>query len=169
VIALLAGGLRASRTLIAQHVSRVLGTAISAGAVDAAIRRVGRVLHDPWRALDEAIKHAEVVHADETTWLTKGDPCLLWVAAAAPTVCFRIDPRRTQEAAKRLLGADFGGFVVSDRYVGYHWLDVLQQQLCWSHLTRQLRSLSERRGAPGALGARLLEVAGEVFKAPRAL
>lgn len=167
-IALLAGALRASRTLIAQHVSRVLGIEISAGGVDAAIRRVSLVLHDPWRELDEAIKRAEVVYADETTWLTKADPCLLWVAASTAIVCFRIDPRRTQEAARKLLGADFGGFVVSDRYVGYHWLDVLQQQLCWSHLVRQLRSLSERDGAPGKLGARLLAVAGDVFKAHRA-
>jgi hypothetical protein len=29
-------------------------------------------------------------------------------------VCYRIDPRRTQDAAKRLLGENFGGFVTSD-------------------------------------------------------
>ena len=74
--------------------------------------------------------------------------------------------RRTQEAAKRLLGEDFGGFVTSDRYVGYHWLDVLQQQLCWAHLVRQLTEISERPGAPGKLGARLLEIAGQVFAGP---
>jgi transposase len=82
-------------------------------------------------------------------------------------VCYRIDPRRTQEAAKRLLGEDFGGFVTSDRYVGYHWLDVLQQQLCWAHLVRQLTDLSERSGKPGQLGHRLLELAGEVFACHR--
>ena len=43
-------------------------------------------------------------------------------------------PDRSQAAAKELLGEDFGGFVVSDRYAGYHFLDVLQQQ--FAGLTR---------------------------------
>jgi transposase len=61
------------------------------------------------------------------------------------------------------LGENFGGFVTSDRYVGYHWLDVLQQQLCWARAVRQLTELSERPGAPGKLGTRLLDIAGQVF------
>jgi transposase len=40
---------------------------------------------------------------------------------------------------------------VTDRYAGYHWLDVLQQQLCWARLICQLTDLSERPGAPQAL------------------
>jgi hypothetical protein len=39
--------------------------------------------------------------------------------------CYRIDPSRSQQAAKELLGEDFGSFAITDRYVGYHWLDVL--------------------------------------------
>jgi transposase len=65
------------------------------------------------------------------------------------------------------LGEDFGGFVTSDRYVGYHWLDVLQQQLCWAHLVRQLTDLAERPGRPGKLGAGLLDLAGQVFACHR--
>jgi Transposase IS66 family len=44
----------------------------------------------------------------------------LWVAASSLVACFRIDPARSQRAAKELLGEEFGGFVVSDRYAGYH-------------------------------------------------
>ncbi len=62
------------------------------------------------------------------------------------------------------MGEEFGGFVVSDRYVGYHWLDVLQQQLCWCHVIRQLVEVSEREGAPGKLGKKLLKAAREVIK-----
>jgi transposase len=53
--------------------------------------------------------------------------------------------------------------VISDRYVGYHWLDVLQQQLCWAHWIRSLIALSERPGAPGRLGKKLLESAREAI------
>jgi transposase len=166
-VAVLAGQCRLSREKICELIAESYGIAVSVGAVDAMIRRVSRVLHDPWRELHEAIKLAEAVHADETTWLTKGDACWLWTATTAAYACYRIDPRRTQEAAKRLLGENFGGFVTSDRYVGYHWLDVLQQQLCWAHAVRQLTELSERTGAPGKLGAQLLKLAGEVFACHR--
>jgi transposase len=166
-VAVLAGVHRLSREKIAELLRESYGIEVSTGAVDMMLRRVSRVLHDPWRELHEAIKTAEAVHADETTWLCRSDPCWLWTATTAALVCYRIDPRRTQEAAKRLLGEDFGGFVTSDRYVGYHWLDVLQQQLCWAHLVRQLTDLSERSGKPGQLGHRLLELAGEVFACHR--
>jgi transposase len=167
-VAVLSGVCRLSREKIAELVAEAYGITVSVGAVDNMIRRVSRVLHDPWRELHEAIKVAEAVHADETTWLCRSDPCWLWTATTAALVCYRIDPRRTQEAAQRLLGADFGGFVITDRYVGYHWLDVLQQQLCWSHLIRQLTDLSERPGPPGRLGAQLLDLAGQVFACHRA-
>jgi transposase len=166
-VAVLAGVGRLSREKIVELIGECYGIELSTGAVDTMLRRVSRVLHDPWRELHEAIKTAEAVHADETTWLCKADPCWLWTATTAALVCYRIDPRRTQEAAKRLLGENFGGFVTSDRYVGYHWLDVLQQQLCWAHLVRQLTEISERPGAPGKLGARLLDIAGQVFQAHR--
>lgn len=166
-VAVLAGQCRLSREKICELLGESYGITLSAGAVDAMIRRVSRVLHDPWRELHDAIGLAEAVHADETTWLCRHDPCWLWTATTAALACYRIDPRRTQEAAKRLLGEDFGGFVTSDRYVGYHWLDVLQQQLCWAHAMRQLTDLSERSGAPGKLGARLLDLAGEVFACHR--
>ena len=168
-VAVLAGVCRLSREKIVELLGECYGIELSTGAVDKMLRRVSRVLHDPWRELHEAIKTAEAVHADETTWLCKADPCWLWTATTAALVCYRIDPRRTQEAAKRLLGEDFGGFVTSDRYVGYHWLDVLQQQLCWAHAVRQLTEISERPGTPGKLGARLLDIAGQVFAIHREL
>ncbi len=153
-VAVLAGVCRLSREKIVELLGECYGIELSTGAVDGMLRRVSRVLHDPWRELHEAIKLAEAVHADETTWLCKADPCWLWTATTAALVCYRIDPRRTQQAAKKLLGENFGGFVTSDRYVGYHWLDVLQQQLCWAHAVRQLTELSERpaRPASSALG-----------------
>jgi hypothetical protein len=46
-------------------------------------------------------------------------------------------------------------------------LDVLQQQLGWAHLVRQLVALSEREGATGKLGRKPLAAAREVIRAHR--
>lgn len=166
-IAVLAGVYRLSRRQVRDVVRQMFGVPISTGAVDAVIMRMSAVLKDPWEQLRRAIQAAEQVHADETGWRLKGSYECLWVASTALAACYRIDPTRSQKAAKELLGEEFGGFVISDRYVGYHWLDVLQQQLCWAHWVRSLISLSERPGAPGKLGAKLLAAAREVIRTHR--
>lgn len=166
-IATLAGVFRLSRRQVAQAVEEMLGIPISVGAVDATIMRMSAILADPWQALREGVREAEVVHADETGWRLRGAQQWLWLGASALAACYRIDPHRSQAAAKELLGEDFGGFVISDRYAGYHFLDVLQQQLCWAHVIRQCQELSERPGAPGRLGEKLLAAARETIATHR--
>jgi transposase len=167
-IAMLAGVYRLSRRQVADIVCEVFGCEISVGAVDAVIMRMSRVLADPWRELRDAIRQADAVHADETSWRLQGATHWLWVAASALMACYRIDPSRSQQAAKELLGEDFGSFIITDRYAGYHWLDVLQQQLCWAHLIRQVTEISQRPGAPGKLGTQLLKTARDVIRTHRA-
>lgn len=166
-IATLAGVYRLSRRQVREVVQEVFNIPISVGAVDAAIMRMSVILRDPWERLREYIQQAQLVHADETSWRLSGAQQYLWLASTALAACFRIDPRRSTAAAKELLGEEFGGFVVTDRYVGYHFLDVLQQQLCWCHCIRQLVEISERHGTPGKLGRKLVKAAREVIKIHR--
>jgi transposase len=166
-VAVMAGVYRLSRRQIVELLGEMFGCAISVGAVDATIMRVSAMLADPWRELRDAVRHAQAVHADETSWRLRGETNWLWVAASALMACYRIDPSRSQAAAKELLGEDFGSFIITDRYAGYHWLDVLQQQLCWCHAIRQFVSVSERPGAPGRLGEQLLKAARGVIGAHR--
>jgi len=166
-IAALAGVYRLSRRQVRDVAGEIFGCPISTGAVDQTIMRMSALLADPWAELREAVRRAEVVHADETSWRLRGAQQWLWLAASALHACYRIDPSRSQRAAKELLGEDFGGFVISDRYAGYHFLDVLQQQLCWAHVVRQLVEISERAGAAGKLGRSLVKAAREVIAAHR--
>lgn len=167
-IAMFAGVYRLSRRQIVDVVTNVFGVPISLGAVDKVIMRMSRVLADPWEELKEAIHNAEAVHMDETSWRLGGATQWLWVAASALVACFKIDPTRSQAAAKALIGADFGGFVISDRYAGYHFLDVLQQQLCWCHVIRQFVEVSQRSGPPGRRGVQLVKLSKKVLAVHRA-
>jgi transposase len=167
-IAMLAGVLRLSRDQVRQVVVEVFGVPASKGTIDNAIMRMSAILADPWQQLRDAIAKADAVHLDETTWRLCGAQQWLWVAASALVACYRIDPSRGQQAAKALIGEDFGGFAITDRYAGYHFLDVLQQQLCWSHVIRQLTEISQRKGTPGRRGKRLVALARQVIGAHRA-
>ena len=166
-IATLAGVFRLSRRQVADVVREIFQIPISVGAVDQTIMRMSAVLADPWEELRRAIREAQAVHLDETSWPLAGAQGWLWLAASALAACFRIDPSRSQHAAKELLGEDFGGFAITDRYAGYHFLDILQQQLCWAHVIRQLVAVSERQGNPGRLGKKLLKAAREVIATHR--
>lgn len=166
-IAMLAGVFRLSRDQVRQVISEVFGIPSCKGTIDNTIMRINAILADPWGELREAIRKAEAVHLDETTWRLAGAQQWLWVAASALAACYRIDPHRSQQAAKALIGEDFGGFAITDRYVGYHFLDVLQQQLCWSHVIRQLVEVSERGGVTGVRGQKLVELARKVIAAHR--
>jgi transposase len=163
-IAMLAGVFRLSREQVRQVVVEVFAVPACTGTIDRVLMRVGRVLADPWQELRHAVRQAQAVHMDETSWSQAGTQQWLWVAASALAACYRIDPARSQRACKELIGADFAGILVTDRYAGYHWLDVLQQQLCWCHLIRQLTEVSQRSGPPGRLGEQLLIAARTVIK-----
>ena len=166
-IAMLAGVFRLSRDQVREIVVEVFGIPACKGSIDNAIMRMSAVMADPWAELRDAVHRAQAVHMDETTWRLRGAQQWLWVAASALVACFRIDPTRSQQAAKALLGEEFGGFVISDRYTGYHFLDVLQQQLCWCHVIRQLVEVSQRSGAAGRRGAQLVKLAREVIAVHR--
>jgi len=166
-IAMLAGVFRLSRDQVRQVVVEIFGVPASKGAIDNAIMRMSAILADPWSELKDAIAKADAVHLDETTWRFAGAQQWLWVAASALMACFRIDAHRSQAAAKALIGEDFGGFAITDRYTGYHFLDVLQQQLCWCHVIRQLVEVSQRSGATGRRGEKLVALARAVIAAHR--
>jgi transposase len=168
LITTLAGVYRLSREQIRMLLVEIFKVKASKGGIDKVLMRASAILADPWAELREAIRQAEVVHADETTWRLGPARQWLWVAASALVACYRIDPSRGQQAAKELLGEGFDGFLVSDRYAGYHFLDVLQQQLCWAHVSRQITEVAERTGAAGRLGRKLQKAAREIFVVHRA-
>ena len=73
-------------------------------------------------------------------------------------------------AAKRLLGAEFDGVLVTDQYAGYRFIDADQRQLCWAHRAPQSRP-SPRVATPSnqPIGARLVLLADAVFRYPAPL
>ena len=51
---------------------------------------------------------------------------------------------RSAAATIELQGNTFGGIVVCYRFSAYNHLPVMQRQLCWAHLIRDLIAIAER-------------------------
>ncbi len=130
--------LRAEARLSLERTQKMLGSVfglkMSLGAISAVDERTSNLLVDDHKALHQAIKSAPVAHLDETTWYLAGARRVLWAALTSRAAFFALQTNRGQEQAKELVGEDFGGVAVTDRYWAYHWIDAKRRQMCWAHL-----------------------------------
>jgi transposase len=80
-------------------------------------------------------------------------------------VVFAVRLSRGAVVAKELLGERFDGFLVTDRWSAYRWVDLLRRQLCWSHLIRDFQKLADSRGPVVPIGEALGAQAKRLFHA----
>jgi transposase len=76
---------------------------------------------------------------------------------------FLIRASRGAEVAKELLGEKFAGYLNSDRWVGYDWVDILRRQICWSHLDRHWEGFVNLGGEAERLGRALQKQTDQMF------
>jgi len=91
--------------------------------------------------LQEGVRSAEAVCADETGWRQDGENGYLWGFFTAGARYFEYRKSRSAQVPKEILGEDFGGVVTCDFYAAYNWLGLLQR--CWFHLLKDAKELAE--------------------------
>jgi len=92
--------------------------------------------------LREKIKASAVVHADETSWRNDGIGHYAWYAGNADLAFFHIDRHRSSEVATSILGANFGGVLVTDRYAAYNCTNPTERQTCLAHIIRRAKEIA---------------------------
>ena len=88
----------------------------------------------------------------------------LWVVFTPLVSFFDVQLSRSRTAAQSILGAEFGGLVIIDRYSAYNWLDESRRQVCWAHLKRDFTQIAERAGVSSELGTALLAQQKQLFE-----
>jgi transposase len=148
------------RDLLAQ----TLGLDFSVGAISQAHGKVAAALKAPVAEAAASLVDAPVLHLDETRYPREGSANWVWGAVQPKLAVFSILPSRARYVAQDLIGAQPKGVVVSDRYAVYDYVDASQRQVCWAHLIRDFRRISERAGLPGRIGQRLLGLGYLMFR-----
>lgn len=143
--------------------SDLFGLTISTAALQTLLEQTSLTLETPYLEILQALDHAPVRGADETSWPKAGQAHWLSVSQSDRIALFQIADRRDRDAAKTLLGEQPEGVIVTDRYAVYLFVDDTRRQLCLAHLARDLVALGERDGAPGRLGRKLARELGNVF------
>jgi transposase len=150
---------------------QLLGVEISRGAIAAIRQRLSAALEQSMEEALAAARQQPVAYVDETGAPTGnadgGNPDRKrgwqWVMVTAVVTVFMQGLSRSAAASIELLGHAFGGIVVSDRFSAYNHLPVMQRQLCWAHVIRDLTAIAERQGASAQIGAELLGLQQQLF------
>ena len=137
---------------------------MSTGMVAKQEEQVSRALAAPHaEALDHA-QRSDRVHADETGWRENKKKAWLWVSVTSLVTVFLVHASRGKEAARQLLGANFAGILITDRWASYGWVGGARRQICWAHLKRDFTSFLDYEPEAQRLGERLLAERRKMFR-----
>lgn len=169
LIALLNGKYRLAKRQVQEALSDILGVDLSLGTICNLGQEMSDALADPVEEARQYIRRQWLAYLDETGWKQgqengRKKRAWLWVAATAMVTVFQIATSRGATIAKQMLGEDFAGFIVTDRWSAYNWVDAKRRQLCWSHLIRDLQSFVDRGGRGAELGSGLLDQVDKMFE-----
>ena len=165
MVATLTGSYRTSKRNVVALFHDIYRFKISTGTICKAEKIASAALKYPVEEAKKFIKNKKTeVHADETGHKEKGKRMWAWVAVACYLSIFIIRPSRGSIAAKELLGEDFSGTLITDRWSAYSWVSESLRQLCWSHLLRDFEKISERNGTSKKIGMKLIRLTEQMFR-----
>jgi len=162
--ALLTGRYRQSKRMVMEFLEEVFQIPMALGSVSRCEGRVSAALETPYDEAHASARAAPWANLDETSWRENKQGAWLWVMATALVTVLMVHRNRSKEAAQKLMGADFAGVAITDRYSSYLWVDRLRRQICWSHLDRDFEAMVDRGGTSKGVGLALLRGSARMFK-----
>ena len=161
-IGLCTGCYHLSKRQTEELLSTAFNVPISLGAIARCEQQVSAAIAGPVAEAHAQLRQAAVVHADETSWKQQPGKAWLWVGVTAYLAIFLIRDHRDGDSVRALLGSDFPGVLISDRYSAYQGLP--RRQLCWAHLRRDWQAMIDRGGSSQKLGRRLRDLTDHMFR-----
>jgi len=129
---------------ITETLKTIYNLDISEGEITMMLERVALEFKDKYRDLIKELQASPYSYTDETGWNIDGKNCYLWGFISKGLTIYHIDKTRSQKVAKRFLGEDYRGVVISDFYSGYTSLPGPKQK-CLVHLFRELKETAEKK------------------------
>ena len=163
MVGILTGKLNTSKRKALAMMNEVFSVPMSLGGLSNCEGQVTDILEQPHNEAAEHVREQDIGHADETGW-PRGNKKKgwLWTFCCATAAVFMVHANRSQKAARKLM-CDFKGKLVTDRYGAYNFYQLIRQ-ICWAHLKRDFKAVSESKGALGKIGEALHGLAKKILK-----
>src|SRR5262245_19874851 len=140
-----------------------VGVPMSVGTISPLEQATTEALAAPVEEARTSVQAQEVAHLDETSWRQGAKRAWLWVAVTSLVTVFLVRMSRGGQVARELLGEQFAGILVTDRYSAYNWYPVRWRQVCWAHVLRDFEAMRDRGGRSEEIGDALLAQAHQMF------
>ena len=119
------------------------GLRVTTGGLTQAMDRIGWKLTSFYEAARQAVRKAEAVFGDETSWYIMGKIAWLWTFVTAKVAFFAIRRSRGSDVVRAVVGKNFDGILHCDFWAAYaDGTDSLKQR-CIAHLMRELHKWME--------------------------
>lgn len=139
---------------------------VSPGTLARAEQRLAKKGEPTFRLLQEALRAAGIVHADETGWRVGRIASWLWVFCTKEITIYVIAQSRGHEVPEAILGEDFDGLLVVDGWSAYNVLGCRKSR-CHGHILARCHKLLEQE--PDKTDTRLLGRLMEILRSGLAL
>lgn len=164
VVSLLSSEYRQSHRMVQRLMEALFNIQISRSSVNRLRLEVSEAVSAAVERAGQYVQTQSLMHSDETSFKQgnrdghnpKQTQGWMWTLVTPLVSFFEVVLSRSGATAQALIGKDFGGVVVSDRYSSYTWIELTQRQVCWAHLKRDFTAISERKGVSKEIGEALL-------------
>lgn len=164
VISVMLGEFHLSKSKIVRFLELVYGFKVSTGTISNTEARISNALSDTYKNVASSLQEEDFIHCDETRHRQNNQTHWAWVGTNKNLTVFMLEQSRGKNSCKKLIGTNYSGVLISDRYCAYNIVDIEQRQLCWAHLKRDFTRISQRSGIAGRIGDELLACQNKLFK-----
>ncbi len=128
---------------IQTYLCEAFGIEISHGGLMHMEEVVAKALGPLYLRLQDEVRNAKEVHADDTSWRIDGENHWLWIFLKKLVAYYTIRESRSRKVIDDCLGPDFHGAVVLDFYPSF-MNPPYEQQKCIVHLLRKMRDFEKK-------------------------
>ena len=161
--ALCTGAYRLSKRTTQQLLDDFFGVPMSLGTIRTLEAATAQAVAAPVEETRTYVQQQACVSVDETGWHQGNQRAWLWVAVTTRVTVSLVRLSRGGKVTLELLGKQFQGIVVTDRFSAYHGYPVRWRQLCWAHLLRDIEAMIGRGGRSQEIGEALRSHARQRF------
>lgn len=162
-VGILTGMLNTSKRKALAVINEVFNVPMSLGGLSNCEAKIADAIEKPCQDTVDYVRQQDIAHADETGWPRGNrEKGWLWTLVCATAAIFMVHPNRSKKAARELIG-NFTGKFVTDRYNAYDFYEFIRQ-ICWAHLKRDFKAISEAGGKLGKTGFELHELTKRILK-----
>jgi transposase len=163
IVALCTGAYHLSKRTTQDVLEDLFGIALSLGMITHLEQATVQAMATPVAEARTYVRTQPIAHLDETGWREGHTRAWLWVAVTAWVTVFVVRLSRGAKVVHELLGEQFCGTLVTDRWSAYNWYPTRWRQVCWAHLLRDIEAMIERGGRSQEVGEGLREQARQMF------